>query len=186
MPILGVVASSVAKASASFDSIATFTGSGNPSAITFSSIPQTYKHLQFRGRFGTVTSGGSVVIQVNGQTSNYPVHILYGIGTTTTTQANGSITRPGLFVGGFGNTGTSNTWPDSFIVDIADYSSTSKFKTIRVYAGSDRAGTDGAILLSSGLYASTTAITSAVFTETSGYTFTTASSFAMYGIKESA
>ena len=58
----------------SFDSIASATGTGSSGTITFSSIPQTYKHLQIRGigRLDVVTGGVSTRIRLNGDTtSNY-------------------------------------------------------------------------------------------------------------------
>ena len=50
MPILGIMASQISGhlSNPSYESIATYTvGAGGSSTMVFSSIPQTYKHLEF-------------------------------------------------------------------------------------------------------------------------------------------
>ena len=66
MPILGIVASSTRQGQAT-DTGAMFplgmvqVGSGGSSSITFSSIPNTYKHLQIRG----ITRGARSNVNTN-------------------------------------------------------------------------------------------------------------------------
>ena len=170
-----------AGSSTAFESIATATGTGSSGTITFSSIPSTFTHLQIRGRLRTISAGDSAVIRVNGQSSGYPVHLLYGTGASAL--ANANTARSGVFVAGFANSGTSNSSSDVFICDILDYRSTTKNKTIRVFAGTDRNSSDGVVMLNSGLFLDTSAITSVSINTESSYNFTTTSTFALYGIK---
>jgi hypothetical protein len=66
------------------------------------------------------------------------------------------------------------------ICDVLDYANTNKFKTLRSLTGNDRNGS-GSIWLDSGLWRSTSAITSIKFT--TGTAFAQYSQFALYGIK---
>ena len=67
------------------------------------------------------------------------------------------------------------------IIDLLDYSNTNKYKTLRVLAGYDTNGA-GVVLLGSGLWMNTNAISSIAITPYSG-TFTQYTQFALYGIK---
>jgi len=67
------------------------------------------------------------------------------------------------------------------VIDILDYANTSKNKTIRALDGMDANGS-GQVILNSGLWINTAAITS-VTLQASASSFTTASHFALYGIK---
>jgi hypothetical protein len=67
------------------------------------------------------------------------------------------------------------------VIDILDYANTNKFKTVRSLTGTDLNGS-GQIILGSGLYQQTTAITS-ITLEANGVNWLTNSSFALYGIK---
>lgn len=187
-PILGIWASSIQPSlnATSFDSIATTTlGSAN-STITFSSIPSTYKHLQVRylARSARTTSAGAtMLIQFNSDTgNNYAYHILYGDGSTTAAY-NGSTTNV-MRSYSVASSSSSNTQAYGVgVIDILDYGSTSKYKTLRHLGGYDRNGS-GELNLASGLWQSTSAITSITLTlaeATANYE--TNSTFALYGIK---
>ena len=67
------------------------------------------------------------------------------------------------------------------IIDILDYASTSKFKTTRVLDGYDANGS-GEVIIGSGNWRSTSAITSITLGPSSG-NMKLYSSFALYGIK---
>jgi hypothetical protein len=67
------------------------------------------------------------------------------------------------------------------IIDILDYADTNKYKTVRALSGTDNNGS-GDIILGSGLYQQTTAITS-ITLEANGVNWLTNSSFALYGIR---
>jgi hypothetical protein len=181
MRILGTIASSVKISTTSFESIATTTASGGTGTVTFSSIPGTYKHLQIRAIATGVDdagSSGNISMRVNSDTtSNYNRHALYGDGTTVT--ATGSAASS-ITISNWGNT-MLLSYPTVLIIDVIDYADTTKLKTIRSFSGIDSNGTQIAeINISSGLWRSTSAITSISFLSAGYYAGTT---FALYGIK---
>jgi hypothetical protein len=174
--ILGIVASSKLSAPpGAYESIATATGTGSSGTITFSSIPSTYKHLQIRG---LVLSAGTDTAQIrfNSDTgSNYTRHRIFGNGTTAT--ASGSANTTFIIL----NEGSTSTLPNTFIVDVADYASTTKNKTVRSFSGIDQNGS-GNVGLFSGVWRNTAAITSVTVFLNSG-NYDTTSVISLYGIK---
>jgi len=179
--IAGFLGDGVIAATASFESIATATGTGASATITFSSIPSTYLHLQLRilGRSGSATNGVVTYLRFNGDAgNNYAYHLLTGDGTTAagTGVATTSTARFGIVPGSPATAGIMGV----AVVDIIDYASTSKYKTTKSFFGQDQNGT-GNIYISSGLWQSTSAVNS-ITIETST-NWTTASTFALYGIK---
>jgi hypothetical protein len=181
MPILGVIASSYIAPVAAFESIQTFSGSA--SSITFSSIPQTYKHLQIRITMqATATFGGSVQLLINGDSSgNYSNHFLYGTGSGAGISA-GAVTSTSLTIGlGLQQSGVNGV----VITDILDYTSTNKYKVVRSLGGVDNNSTGGLVVFQSGaLYNANglSAISSlTVFPQSAS--FAANCSFALYGIK---
>lgn len=167
-----------------FESIASATGTGSSGNITFSSIPGTYQHLQIRliGRDGAGTGTSNFGIQINSDTgSNYTRHNLRGNGSSATAGGSTSTSSISASLLPLSNQ-TANIMGVS-IVDIHDYASTSKYKTVRVFGGVDLNGS-GTVELDSGLWMSTSAITS--ITLIPGWTtWTTNTTIALYGIKGS-
>jgi hypothetical protein len=171
----------------SYESIATAVGTGSNTSITFSSIPSTYKHLQIRviGRNNIAASDASFAqMQVNGDTgSNYAQHELFGDGASVSAGGSASISsmQYGTIVR---NSATSGIVGVS-IIDIQDYASTTRNKTLRILTGNDRNGA-GILALFSGLWMSTSAVTSLTFFPNNvggSQAFTTATVFSLYGIK---
>jgi hypothetical protein len=166
----------------SYESIATFTGNGSNTVITFSSIPGTYKHLQIRFVART-TSSAQGTLRFNGDSStNYSAHTLwaYAGGSTTSSSDPGSFYN-GIFMTSNNFTSSTNTY-NAGIIDILDYTSTSKHKTVAIMQGFDINGNGGCIELHSGtFFGSTAAITS--LSITGSQAFATGSNFALYGIK---
>ena len=191
-PMLGIMASQIsghlAPYNASdYESISTSAPAGNNS-ITFSSIGATYKHLQVRyiARSSLVALGfAGMTINLNGDTgSNYAYHRFYGTGGSA--NADSGATQTSATLGGAAAASNLASEFVAGIVDIHDYTSTSKNKTVRSFWGGDdnTNGANGTIHLDSGLwYATPVAITSITFTLGSGQTFATNSQFALYGIK---
>ena len=176
--ILGSLSSGVAASTSSYESIASATGTGSSDTITFSSIPSTYTHLQIRTNAGD-GAGNIINMRFNSDSgSNYSFHWLRGNGTAAT--AGGSATQTEISYSGYAR-GISSIMGVS-ITDIIDYASTSKYKTARTFFGYDLNGS-GAVHLSSGLWQSTSAITSISLINNGGASFSTASTFALYGIK---
>jgi hypothetical protein len=190
MPILGVTASSISGHLIAPDTGAMFplgmvqVGSSTPS-VTFSSIPSTYKHLQVRALIrGTASASAiSANMQFNSDTgSNYSYHELYGSGAGGG-QAGAGATQTRFFL--HGNAPAATALASSFgvaVMDILDYANTSKYKTTRCLNGMDVNGSGGYILLDSGSWQNTNAITSIQIAPNSG-NFAQYSEFALYGIK---
>lgn len=181
---LGIFASANQSAAAtSFESIATATGTGSSGTITFSSIPGTYQHLQIRaiGRTSSAGTDNDIYLQFNGiTTTTYDRHFLRGNGTAAS--AGGAATVDKIAVGSFAGGGAAANIIGAMIIDIHDYASTTKNKTVRAITGEDQNSVDGNIYLYSGLWRNTSAVTSITLTIPS-FNFTTASTFALYGIK---
>ena len=187
MRILGVTASSILKVTSSYESIASATGTGTSATITLSSIPATYKHLQIRTNIRNLTTGTSfrtVLGILNGDTgTNYTRHGLVGDGSAVSNAGNasGSNTAFQILNAAADGSSTANVMGVA-IIDILDYASTSKYKTIRMFTGVDFNGSGRTALVSS-LWLSTSAINSITFEDPVGNGFTTSSTFALYGIK---
>lgn len=187
MPILGILASSRLAAKGSYQSIATVTvGSGGSSSVEFTSIPSTFTHLQIRG-LGRSSGAGSVdfaKMQFNGDTtSNYATHYLYGTGASAlaTAFSSSAYIYQDFYAGAAANASVFS----GFVIDILDYRSTNKNKTVRMLSGWDNNGAsnNGNIALQSGLWFKTPeAITSIKLTMNNG-SFAQYSHFALYGIK---
>ena len=162
-----------------YDSIATVTIGSAQSTISFSSIPSTYKHLQVR--FASINaSSQSIIMQLNSDTaSNYAKHAL--IGTGASANAYGFATQSYINIQGYAAAGATPN-PVVGVVDILDYGNTNKYKTARAIAGFDANGS-GEIGLMSGLWQSTSAVSTITFKLESGGNFNQYSSFALYGIK---
>jgi hypothetical protein len=181
---LGLIGSFPTPVTSSFESIVSAAGTGSSGTITFSSIPSTYKSLQIRGIARTTPLSNLVNfnIRFNGDTAtNYTRHALIGDGAIV--EALSQTAQNSIFVyeAGRGANAAANIVGVS-IIDIHDYSSTTKYKTVRIIGGSDANDTSGDVALASGLWLSTAAIDSISIVTTSG-SWTTQTQFALYGIK---
>ena len=185
MPILGIIASSTLVAAGDYESISTTTLSTDTATVTFSSIPGTYAHLQLRCLIRSnrsIGDGADLKIKFNGSSTDYAFHDLSGDGASATAASDTSAVAISLQRIASDNTAGSNIFA-GMVIDILDYTSTSKNKTVRSLGGYDRNG-GGQISLSSGLwYASPAAITSIELTTTATTSFKQYTQFALYGIK---
>jgi len=179
MPILGVIASSKLVSTNSYESIATATGTGSSGTITFSSIPSTYKSLQLRFNVRSTTFGSSLSLRYNSDSgSNYAQHTLYANEATIT--ATGSSSTSSNQIAGFVY-GIYDSYSTVGVIDIIDYASTTKNKTLKSFSGLSL-NVNNEIVLASGLWNSTAAVSSiSIFL--SAYNFTTNSTISLYGIK---
>jgi hypothetical protein len=190
MPIpLGVLAVAGAGAAAlpsDYDWLETTTLGSDTSSVTFSNLNNysAYKHLQIR----TVTRGasgygGTMYLRFNGDTaSNYARHFIAGFGNTVSVGGNANaafIALPATTADGADP--DSNVFGAS-VIDILDFSLTTKNKTIRGFGGVRRSDSAGAIELRSGVWMNTAAITSLTISPSSG-NFKANSRFSLYGIK---
>jgi hypothetical protein len=188
MPILGIIASSITgniAAPNSYESISTVTVSTAVASVTFSSIPATYTHLQIRGIARTSrASTGTTTLNFNfNGGGTYSNHQLFGNGVSASAGQATSQSRitQNMLVPKSGD-GTGSEF-GVFIIDILDYANTNKNKTVKTLSGLDLNGS-GDIRFASGLYQSTSAISSIEFIEPNGPSnITQYSQFALYGIK---
>ena len=178
--ILGSFSSGVAPlAPGSYESIATVTvGSGGSSTITFNSIPTDYTHLQVRGiaRTNSTTQDFFIIKPNNANLSAR--HGMSGDGNAVTGQGSTSVFDFGIIT-------KSNDLSNTFavmVLDILDYQNTNKNKTVRLFTANDLNGS-GQVNFFSGLYNTTTAISSLVLATYSGTSYGQYSQFALYGIK---
>jgi len=183
MPILGIVASS------NYQRVAPDTGAMFPlgmvqvgsatSSITFSSIPSTYKHLQIRWTALTSSNNADLAFRFNGDTgTNYTFHGIEGNGTSASGSNNGTgLTSTPLGIG----TSTAST-AGVGVLDLLDYTSTNKYKTVRSLFGYDANGS-GYIILRSGLWSATAAAITSVTILSSPGNINSNSQFALYGVK---
>ena len=169
-----------------FQSIATTTvGVGGTGTITFSDIPQTYKHLQIRviGRTNRAAQTvDSFRVQFNNitTTSQYRSHFVYGSGSVVASADGGNTAGIASY-----RTTASNSTSGMFgasIVDILDYTNTNKYKTSRCLGGTDQNGS-GEMYLGSGVWMNTAAISEIDIVPNIGTIFSQYSSFALFGIK---
>lgn len=168
----------------SYESIQTYTvGAGGSSSITFSSIPSTYKHLQFRvlAKSSNGSDYGSVNRFNSDSGSNYvQYHQIYGQGSSATATAGALSANNMEFLYMPGTNRSSSTF-GAYVIDILDYTNTNKNKTVRNLGGFDDNGA-GYIIQRSHLWMNTNAIDTISFISSAG-TFAQYSSFALYGIK---
>ncbi len=179
MIIPGIIASSMVSAVGDYESISTVTvGSGGASSISFSSIPSTYQHLQIRF-VSKLSAGDDVIMRFNGDTANnYWNHILYGNATLAIAGVpfGGAYSAIALYYTG------STTAVAGGIIDLLDYTSTAKNKTIRFLGGYDD-NSNGNIDLASGSWSPTPAAITSITMKPVSANFAEYSQFALYGIK---
>ena len=167
-----------------YESIAAAVSSGSDATITFSNIPQNYTSLQIRVMSRSLRSASQadeVYMTIN-STSLTRNHYLLGTGSALST---GSATAGwvGISTAAIGNSSGANVgFFGVSIIDIIDYSNTTKNKTIRSFTGFDNNG-GGEVYMLSNLITSTSAISTLAFTCSGANTFAQDSHFALYGIR---
>ena len=181
-----------AVAGGDFESIATVTvGSGGASSIEFTSIPGTYQHLQIR--MISRSNRSSILdlsrMQFNADTAtNYAFHDLYGenvAGAGGYAESNVA----SIAIGGMTASTVNSSMFGAQVIDILDYASTTKNKVTRCLGGFDTnasgaAGqTDCQILIRSGLWRSTSAVTSIKLFPNTGPNYVQHTTAALYGVK---
>lgn len=151
--------------------LSTVSLSTTASSISFTGIPTSYAHLQVRGLHKHSGSGAWATIELNSDTTaaNYTYHRLYGDGSSAAAEGNASLNR--IF--------TSYPHWGSVVIDVLDYSNTSKYTTIRTLSGWDGNGS-GEVNFVSNLWENTAAVTTLTINLSS---FVEYSHFSLYGIK---
>jgi hypothetical protein len=180
---------SAAAAVGDYESIQTYTvGAGGSATIDFTSISSAYKHLQLRLMMRSTTAAvdtDDLWLRFNSDTgSNYSRHILQGDGSTASAGANTSQTRIP-----FGNaipraSSAANVFGVA-VIDILDYTSSNKNKTVRGLYGSNEnsTSTNFRVGFNSGLWYATPAAITSITLQPEANSFAQYSSFALYGVK---
>lgn len=182
--------SAVPTVATAYESIATVTvGSGGQSTVTFSSIPSGFEHLQIRSILrNTSGSAGSLDLFMNFNSdtgTNYRAYKqIGGDGSSAFAAASGTSTAATDKIGNayFLNDGNTASVYSAWVCDILDYRNTNKYKVTRSLNGQDLNGS-GSVRFFSGLWKSTSAITSITLTVEGGNNFKQYTQFALYGIK---
>jgi hypothetical protein len=193
MPIpLGIFATAGAggAAAGAFELITTTLLSTTATTVTFSSIPQTYKHLQIRVTLRTNQSSvqGFALTYANGNNGspfNKSSHQLIGNGSTVSSGYNTDYGDLNLLPGATPGNNASAGIFGATIIDVLDYTSTVKnktFKSLGGYVNSGSTNNDRRIGLYSGLWNDLTTISS-ITISASGASFVSGCRFSLYGIK---
>jgi len=110
-------------------------------------IPSGYKHIQIRTLIHNDNGNEPVRMRVNGDTgTNYASHRLQGNSSNVTSAA--YLSNPFMYVTSLS---VGATQPSPGIIDLLDYSSTTKYKTVRGLSGYSGVGGSMAAHLYSGL-----------------------------------
>lgn len=163
-----------------FELISTAYGTGSNTSVSFTSIPNTYKHLQVRMIAKNSYTAGSTWAGIrlnNISTAQYNWHSLTGNGSTVTS-ANEATSV--MKIGDIGGNDVTSAHSVA-IVDILDYTNTSKFTTIRALSGSHGSAWK-LINLTSGVWRDVSAVTQLDIL-LAGYTIDSTSRFSLYGIR---
>ena len=159
---------------ATYEPIATTTLGSAAASVSFSSIPATYTDLRLVVTGGTSVSGTYAWIQYNSDTaSNYSTTRVDGDGSG----AASSRTTSATFIR---NSTSLDSNPNLVITDIFSYAG-STFKTCLIDTAADQNGS-GRVTRTVGLWRSTSAITSILFSANSG-NLNVGTTATLYGIK---
>ena len=183
---------------ASYESIQTVSvTSGTSATLVFSSIPQTYKHLQIRGYTASAynnsgTGASAVAVQFNTATgsgrTDYSRAFVQGNGSSPS-GVTATSTWGGMYENAWNNVNSTGTYSFSpVLIDIYNYSSTTLNKTAIMWSGfeTSTASTNRHIRYGGFAWYNTDAINSITFDQNSwigdGF-FRAGSKLSLYGVK---
>ena len=157
-------------------------GSGGASAITFSSIPNTYTDLLVKVSARMSSANGSAGITFNGTNTNYSFKYLYGSGSSAVSGSGGSsYIDSGVY--GY-STATASTFGNSEIY-IPNYTS-ANYKSISLDTVNENNATEAYAWMEAGLWNNSAAITSlSIVPQGGGTNFVQYSTAYLYGINNS-
>lgn len=171
----------------SYDALADITvPSGGATSITFAGIPSGYKHLQLRWLVRSTATGGdsasTLRMKLNSSAGTYRSHGLLGIGSNPALAGdNGSNSTGDWIYYAIPNDSVTASMFGVGVIDVLDYTNTSKNTVSRMLAGFDKNG-GGQVGLQSHLWVDTSAVTQIDFSLGTG-NFAQFSQFALYGVK---
>jgi hypothetical protein len=183
--VLAVAGAGAAGGGGAYDLLETQVLGTTAASVTFTGLGSysEYKHLQLRAVTRDTNAAANLygsVLRFNSDTgSNYSEHFLNGTGSAVNSSA--STSQTSIFLEDFspGGTSAANAF-GAIVLDILDFSNTNKNKTIRSMQGATVSG-ESDIILKSGLWMNTAAITSFSLAAVTAYA--TGSRFSLYGIK---
>jgi len=163
-------------AGSTYTPIATTTLGSAAVSYTFSSIPSTYTDLVVvAGITGISATGSALSIQLNGDTgTNYSSTGLYGDGTTAGSSRLSNVTLIQVGAQGVG----TGTGVQTLIFNVMNYANTTTYKTVLGRWADASTGTTAAV----GLWRSTAAINSIYIQVNGSKTFSSGTTFTLYGI----
>lgn len=168
--------------------ISSNTLTSSAASVTFSAIPSTYTDLVLKASARNASTANTypsiMKIQFNGDTSSlYSTTFLCGQDGTTGSFRESAVDRIGAYASN-SNASTSNTFCNVEIY-IPSYTA-SQNKPVGVNGAAEINSTTGDIIaVESGLYRSTTAISSINISNGNSANFVSGSSFSLYGISNS-
>lgn len=159
----------------------TLVGAGGVNKITFSDIPQGYKHLQIRGIMRCSVASDNIVMRFNGDSStNYTWHVLRGFGSSSA-GAN-TVSTTGGELGWTTYSGQTASAFAAIVIDIFDYTNINKTKTFRSFSGGDVNAAGALVTLGSGFWNVRNAVNTIDIIMGSG-NFDQHSRLSLYGLK---
>ena len=172
------------------EAIATTYLEADAASVTFSSIPQTYEHLQLRvsSHDSYDASYDILYARFNSDSgTNYGYHKMEGYATSTNAGGNTGQTYVwlGAAEGSYGATLT--TTYGGLIVDILDYANTNKNTTTQSISGVVDPRPTNVVMFSSGLWDDTSAVTQIDLYGilSAGGGFVRGTTFTLYGLNSS-
>jgi hypothetical protein len=161
--------------------IANATASGSQNTISFTSIPSTYTDLLLRAslRSNSAVTYDTIYLILNGSTSSFQFKTIQGNGSAATSYGNSNNTIGDI--DGANNTANTFSLLDLYLPNYL----ASNNKSYSVDFAHEQNGTTAYLELEAGLWSNTAAITSLGVQLYGSLTFTTNSTFYLYGIKNS-
>lgn len=184
--VLAVAGAGAAGGGGAFDLLETVVLGSTTAETTFTGLGSysAYKHLQIRATFrrdafGYV--GANLYLRLNSDSgNNYARHQLKGLESVVYSAAQTSTSVAG-YIEGPANQVAANAFGGA-IIDILDFSNSSKNTTVRILSGVAGSTSDTSVInLSSGVWLNTNAVTS--LTLGAGTGNVSGSRFSLYGIK---
>jgi hypothetical protein len=170
-----------------YDLLETEILTGSQASVTFSSLGDYatagYQHLQIRmtGRSTRSATNSDFDFRFNGDSgTNYTWHYMRGSGSAMESAGGGGLDSVRGYQTLTGATNTSGSFAAT-VIDILDPFETTKNTTIRFFTGFT--GSLNRVLLESGAWLNTNAVTSITFDEYYGSSFSAGSRFSLYGLK---
>lgn len=160
--------------------------SGSATSVTFSNIPQGFRHLQLftQSRTDRAAESDNIVIRFNGDSgTNYDLESLESAGATVAAAASRATATP-LLIGSEGASSRGNNFAPGvmFILGYSNAAMEKRMLGISSIFGNLSADTDLINLFRNGLWRSLNVVTSVTLLPGTGPNFVAGSRFQLYGV----